>query len=288
MQVQQPPTPPPKARLTRRLPFAKYLEIDAAHFSTLKVIDKSAKHYAHALRHARRDTPALVMGRVLHEMILDPTPPAVAIYEGAARRGKAWDAFEAEHAGETILKRSELEDAAAMRAALLADPIAGPLLAEGEGEVTIEWTMLGHPCKGRIDWLRPSGAWCELKTTKNIDPRAFARDCAKFLYHAQIAFYAGGLEAATGYSAEELPSLITVEKTAPHDVAVYRVGFDSLEAGQRKIDDWIKKLDTARRTKAWPGVAPTLLDLRLPEWTLTEGLADVDMSGIEGDDDGSE
>lgn len=278
-----------RARIIRRLSFADYLAIDAVHFSSLKTIDVSPKHYAHAQRFARKDTSALIFGRVLHEMILDPSPPAAAIYEGKTRRGKEWDAFAAEHAGETILKRSEIEDAAAMRAALLADPVAGPLLAEGHGEVTIEWTMLGHPCKGRVDWLRPNGAPCELKTTKSIVPHAFARDCGKYQYHAQQAFYWGGLCAALGREPPELPTLITVEKAPPYDVAVYRVGYDTLEAGQRKIDTWIKRLDEARRTRTWPGVAPAMLDLRLPEWLLTDGLADVDLSGIEGEeDDGDE
>lgn len=288
MQPRQPPAPPPRAAITRGIPFADYIKIDAAHFSTLKYFDTSARHYAHRIKHDRADTTALVIGRITHAMILDPTPPGVAVYEGKVRRGAAWEAFAAEHAGETILKRDELESCAAMRAAVLAHPVAGPLFAEGEGEVTVTFSMLGHPCKARIDWLRPCGSWCELKTTRTIDPRAFARECARFLYHAQIAFYDGGLEAATGVRPPELPHLVTVEKEAPHDVAVYRVGYDSIEAGQRKIDDWIKKLDTARRTKSWPGVAPDVLDLRLPEWTLTEGLADVDLSGIEGDDHGDQ
>lgn len=282
-------TDPSKARILRRLPFEKYLEIEAVHFSKLKAIDTSPRHYAHRVQHERRDTAALVLGRVVHAMILDPEPPGVAVYEGKVRRGAEWTAFQEAHRGETILKRDELEGAAAMRAAVLAHPIAGDLFAEGDGEVTVTFSMLGLSCKARLDWLRPNGSWCELKTTRAIEPRAFARECARFLYHAQIAFYAGGLAAATGEEAPELPHLVTVEKDPPHDVAVYRVGYDSLEAGQRKIDDWIKRLDAARRSRSWPGVAPDILDLRLPEWTLTEGLADVDLSGIEGDSDhGSE
>lgn len=279
-------TPKPEpARITRHLPFADYLKIDSVHFSTLKAIDVSALHYAHTIAHARRDTSALTVGRVVHASILDPQPLDLAVYEGKVRRGKEWDAFAAEHAGKTILRRDELERASAMRAAVLAHPVARGLFAEGEGEVTIEWSMLGHRCRGRLDWLRPNGGFVELKTTRKIDPRAFARECGSFLYHAQAAFYSGGLAAATGEEAPDLPFIVSVENTPPHDVAVYRVGYDSLEAGQRKVDEWIKKLDAARRSRLWPGVAPDVLDLRLPEYMLTDGLADVELTGLGEDED---
>lgn len=273
------------AKITRGLPFADYLKIDSIHFSTLKAIDTSALHYAHAIAHGRRDTSSLLVGRVTHAMILDPEPLDLAIYEGKVRNGKAWDVFAAEHKGKVILRRDELERSAAMRAAVMAHPVARDLFAEGEGEVTIEFSMLGLACRARLDWLRPNGGFVELKTTRAIEPRAFARECAQRTYHAQNAFYAGALEAATGHISEELPRIVAVENVPPHDVAVYRVGYDSLEAGQRKIDEWIKKLDTARRSKRWPGVAAEEQDLRLPEYTLTDGLSDVDLTGLSGEDD---
>ena len=135
-------------QLLRRLPFADYLAIDAVHNSTLKALDTSAKHYSHATRHARADTTALVIGRVLHAMVLDETPPAVAVYEGKVRRGEKWEAFAAEHEGETILKRDELEDVAAMRAAVLSHPRSAALFAEGEGEVSMVWGATGHQVQG--------------------------------------------------------------------------------------------------------------------------------------------
>jgi exodeoxyribonuclease VIII len=272
------------AHLTYRMPFAEYVKIPAIHFSTLKAIDTSPLHYAHAVKHQRGDTDALRLGRILHAMVLDPSPPDVAIYEGKVRRGKEWEAFAAEHCGQTILRRDEIEKSVAMRAALLAHPIAGGLLAEGEGEVTVEWSMMGHACRGRLDWLRPDGSFVELKTTRRIAPRAFARDFGSFLYHAQIAFYRGGLEAALGVDAsEELPRVIAVENEPPHDVAVYPIGYDVLEAGQRKVDEWIRKIDACRTSRRWPGVAEGEIDLRLADWILSEGMPDVDVGSIGGD-----
>ena len=94
-------------------------------------------------------------------------------------------------------------------------------------------------------------------------------------------FYAGGLATITGREAPEPPHLVTVEKKPPYDVAVYTVEGDAIEAGQRKVDGWLRKLAEARRTGQWPGVAPDVLRLELPDYVLTDGLEDVDIEGIE-------
>lgn len=274
-------------RITRGLPFVDYLAIDAVHNSTLKAIDVSPKHYAHARRNTRKDSPALVIGRVLHSMLLDPEPPHVAVYEGKVRAGKEWLAFCAAHPNETILKRSELEDCAAMRAAILAHPPAAALFAEGEGEVTIEWSQYGIQCKGRIDWLRPCSRWVEVKTTRKIQPARFAHEAGRFLYHAQLAFYDDGLTAITGEEREP-PTLVTVEKFPPYDVAVYRVPQETLDIGRRKVDDWLRKLAAARDSGRWDGVAPGLVDLVLPDYLTTDGLGDVDLTEIEAEGEGNE
>ncbi len=273
------------ARVTHGLPFESYQALDSVHFSTLKTIDVSALHYLRARDAERKDTSALRVGRALHSLLLDADPPGVAIYEGKVRNGKAWEAFEAEHDGEIILRRGEIETVAAMRDAVMAHPIARELLAEGQGEVTIEWSMLGHRCRGRIDWLRPNGAIVEVKTTRKISRRAFAAEFGARFYHAQLAFYEGGLEAATGRAAADLPHVIAIENEPPYDVAVYRVGYDTLEAGQRKIDEWMRALDVCARSGVWPGVGAEILDLRLPDWALSEDV-DLDLSGIGAGDHG--
>jgi hypothetical protein len=56
----------------------------------------------------------------------------VSVYEGAARRGKAWDEWQAEHGDGLVLTASELAKAMPIVDALRADPIAGPLLFSGE------------------------------------------------------------------------------------------------------------------------------------------------------------
>jgi hypothetical protein len=273
-----------KARIVRDLPLAAYLAIPSVHFSTLKAADTSALHYRHAVDHARADTAALTLGRILHAAILTPDAPiGVAVWDGT-RRGKAWEAFEAANGHMTIVTRTQLDTSRAMRAAVLAHPIARALLSEGEGEVTIEWDAGALPSRARLDWLRPNGSIVEVKTTRSIHPRAFAADFARRMYHAQLAFYSRGLTEAQGHGPPELPAMIVVESQPPFDVCVYRIGYDSLEAGERKVSEWLRTVEACTTSGRWPGVGADVMDMRLPDWALGDGLPDVDMGTIGGDE----
>lgn len=272
------------ATLTRGVPFADYLALAGEHFSSLKWLDMSPLHYRHALAHPVGESGAMTLGRLTHAIVLTPELPVdVAIYEGT-RRGRRWETFQAEHAGQTILRAGDpaLVTALAMRAAVQRHPEASRLLRAGEGEVTLRWEAEGSACRGRLDWLRPCGSIVELKTTRSIATRLFMREVAQRLYHVQLAFYTDGLTAVLGHAPPELPAMVAVENAPPYDVCVYRVGFDALEAGQRKVDAWLRTLAECRASGRWPGVGGDgVMDMRLPDWALG-GDEDVDLSGIGG------
>lgn len=269
--------------LIRGLPFADYLALPGVHVSTLKHMDVSALHYRHACDHGSAPSPSMMLGQICHAAILTPDEPVgVAVYDGN-RTGKRWIEFELEHGHKTIVRRKELDASRAMRDAVMRHPEARRLLSRGEGEVSMQWTDAdtGLPCKGRLDWLTSDGQIVEVKTTRAIHPRAFASACARLMYHAQIAFYDVGLHACAPSSARQLPALIAVENLPPHDVAVYRVGFDALEAGARKVAEWMRVLAACEADRRWPGVGGDgTLDLRLPDWALSDG-DDIDIGALE-------
>ncbi len=268
------------------LPFADYLALPSEHFSTLKALDLSPLHYRRAVDHPIADNDALRIGRITHAMILTPDAPTdVAVWDGAVRRGKAWDAFEAENVGKTIVRAADLAGAEAMRAAVYAHPFARSLLSSGAPEVTATWEVNGIACRCRVDWLRDDGAVVELKTTRHVGPRAFMSEFAKRLYHAQVAFYEDGI-AANGVTVDGPSSyVIAVEKDAPHDVCVYRIDSNTIEVGRRKLDDWMTALAECRASGRWPGASDGVIDMVLPDWAVTDGLEDVDVSNLEGSDE---
>jgi hypothetical protein len=269
--------------LTNRLSFDEYDALPGEHFSGLKALDTSPLHYNAAIR--KNDTQAMRLGRTLHALALDPGSVDYVVWSGD-KRGKAWETFKGDHAGSTILTQDELDRALGMRRALNAHPVASPLLAAGHGEVTAAWDLDGVACRARLDWVLPDGGLLELKTTRRIHPVAFSREVVSRLYHAQIAFYSSGLEAARG---ERSPRhvLIAAENEPPHDIAVYNVPAEVLDAGWRKVAGWLRTLQDCRASGRWPGVGGSeLLDLKLPDWALAEGLPEVDLGGIGEHGDG--
>src|SRR5690606_13676340 len=109
---------PPVARLIPRTEFEAYRVIDAVNWSTLKVMAKSPRHYRHALAHPRPPSPAMLLGTAAHLATLeaDRWDDEVRIFDGASRRRKAWEVFQAANPGRLLLNPAEADKAQAMAA----------------------------------------------------------------------------------------------------------------------------------------------------------------------------
>ena len=274
-------TPMTNGTLTRGMPFRQYMKLPGEHSSTLKRMMLSPLHYRHARDTVRADSDDFRIGRATHTAVLEPDrfPLEYVVYSESKTKGegakKNWDAFKAANANKTILDESDYMQALAIRDAVRANPLARDLLAKGSAEVTAQWSHRGTglACKARYDWLGPAGI-VDLKTTRGIDPSSFSRDVAKFAYHVQFALYAEGHAQITG---ERLPFwAIVVEKSAPHDVIVYRVPEPLIEEAWKVAWSLLDRVRECTDSGVWPGIADGALELALPEWangtTKTQGL----------------
>ena len=260
--------------------FETYTKIKGEHFSALKALDTSPRHYLS--QSTQQATEAMRMGRAVHELICDPGANGVAVFDGV-RKGKEWLDFAAMNANKTILTKKEHGRALEMRSAVEQNECARALFARGRGESTIIWDDDGIRCKGRVDWILPDGGLVELKTAVRVTPRSFAASCVSLLYHAQLAFYDHGLTLAQGF-APPSRTIVAIEKKPPYDVVVYRVGTEVIEAGARKVTAWLDTLKRCRDAGQWPGISGDgMIDLVLPDWALTDGLPDVEMEGSDND-----
>lgn len=278
-----------RGTFTLRMPFSEYLALPSVHFSALHHVEVSPLHYLRAAREST-DTAALRFGRALHAVVLTPDDSGVVLWHGAARRGREWLEFAREHADKTILTGPENNTLFGMRDAILCHPRARALLTGGDPEVTAEWTdaQTGLACRCRFDYLRAGGGIVELKTARASHPRAFFREAARRYYHAQLAMQADGYEACTGEPHASV-HVIAVEKSPPYDVCVYAIGPETLDAGRRKVDAWLRVVAECTRTGTWPGAGGDAdVAMQLPAWAESDGLEDPDTSGIENaeDDDG--
>jgi hypothetical protein len=259
--------------------FAEYQALPGVNWSTLKHMAKSPKHYLCEKAPPPYVTAAMIKGRAGHTATLEPDlfGTEYVVFPGARRAGKEWDAFEAQNEGRrTILKTVEAEQAWAMSKVVRAHPFAGPLLAGGEAEVSIQWVdeETGLACKGRMDYLRPR-ALIDLKTSADLDRRRFSMRAMDLAYHAQLSFYLRGLKALGREPVETY--MIAVESAEPYDVACFTMDPAALEIGDALVSELLNKLAECEATKQWPGRYPGVETFYLPRWAYSddEGANDV-------------
>lgn len=249
-----------------RVPRDEYVAIDAVNWSTLREATKSALAYQHRLASVQSETDAMRLGRATHTAVFEPDRllHEYVIWTGGRRAGKEWEEFRAMHEGRTILKPDEYDTAIAIRDAVRAHKPAAKLLKTGAPECALTWTDkdTGIACKARLDWLTPK-CLVDLKTTRDIEARAFGRHFASMLYHCQFAFASMGLR-AHGIQADI--RIIAVESDPPHDVAVYEISEDVLWAGEVRVREALRLVASCRKSRRWPGRYPNPLELILPSW----------------------
>ena len=239
---------------------------DRIRYSHLRAMSRSPLHYrAAASGETRLDSPAARLGTLVHGLVLGGDGGPV-VYEGE-RRGNAWRDFQAAHPGVEIVTAAEVARAVPIANAVMADPVAGPLLrAEGaRREVRMEWEIDGLPCSGTPDSFDPAtGILLDLKTCQTAQPREFASHAWRMSYHAQLAWYAHALELAGETVRECL--LVAVESAAPHGVSVHRLSPRALAEGTRSWRSWWETLRICRAADQWPGYAEAVCDLDVPAW----------------------
>jgi len=265
---------------------ADYDGIDAINISRLKELKRSPQHYQHAINNPKTSA-AMTLGIATHVAVLEPEryDTEFVVYTGR-KAGKDWESFKADAAEKTILTADEHATAMAIAAAVRADDRAIPMLAAGDPEVSMLWSLgaefPGRKAKGRVDWLTSDNGRpliVGLKTARDCRHFAFGSQSAKLGYHMQWAYYFDGYEAITGDAPRMIE--IVVESAPPHAVAVYAISDDVIAQGRDDYRDLLKLLDQCELTGAWPGPQPSVEFLTLPSWAYPDQDDDISSLGLE-------
>jgi hypothetical protein len=234
--------------------------IEELHFSTLKILAKSPMHLRHSLEHGFVATPPMDFGTLGHTLTLGGQE--VAVWDGD-RRGNNWKYFKAENAGKLVVTKKDYDRAAAVRDAVLADPVAAPLLAVPHEQKEVEWvvSMYGRKCAGRIDVC--SQDTIDLKVVADAHPIRFGWQARKLAYHAQIAWYQDARRALGQDPGRGI--LIAVESKPPHAVVVRVLTPRMLEEGRKLTRLWIEELKLCEEAQSWHGYAQTEVELDAPD-----------------------
>jgi len=271
-----PPAAAPPAAAKGPSSAAGYEAYDALaglRWTVAKTMRASPRHYAFRLANPSDDTTGRALGRADHTAVFEPDRFLLdyVLWQGDRRAGKAWEAFEAAHAGRTILKVAEYTKCLAVRDAVRGHPVAGKTLARGKAEQVIQWVdaATGIHCKCKMDWLDPESALYDLKGVPSLEPSLLAATVARAGYHGQMAYYRRGIKAALGV---DLPAkLICVEVTAPHDVGVVALDAEALDAGDAMVADILAKVAECTASNTWPGRCAAETTLSLPKWAMGAG-----------------
>jgi hypothetical protein len=234
-------------------------ELEPLRFSRLKLMAKSAAHYAAGFG---GETGAMRKGTALHSFMLGGAD-RVVLYEGRRdARMAAWRDFQAANDGRHILIKSELDPVEGMRRSLEAHPRAMALLS-GIQEQRIDWTDNGRACRGTPDavHVRQDGSkvGVELKTCVTSHPERFTWQCRKMAYHAQCAWYKNGLERSMAYPPGPVTEfyVVAVESAAPYPVTVFRVDDESLKMGHKQNRLWLEQVLNCERSGHFPAYVET-------------------------------
>lgn len=267
---------------------ADYGDIFGEHFSTLKYMRTSPAHYYYRHKHPPVETPAMLQGRAMHCLMLEPErfPERFSVYEGQ-RRGNVWKEFQAEAVAEdkSIITETEYDNCLEVVDAVMAHDEARKLIdAAVAVEQTLQWQNrdTGLHIKGRVDLVsdvRGDTILTDVKTTADISPWIFSAHCWRMGYFMQAAMYQEGFVEQWPSGATPTMNIIAVEQKPPHDCAVYVLDAASVAAGWDTYIRCLERVQECTLSGEWPGQMPEPELLKAPAWALEKTEMELTLGG---------
>lgn len=257
-------------------PLRVLAEDGTLHFSDLKKIALSGRQYLYGVNHPTSPTSAMLLGTAVHVQLLGPRHGAkpLAVYEGATRRGKEWDAFRLRHADAEILTVSEWDRAVEIAEAVRVDPVAQARLSGASYEVPLAWEESGFRCStSGIDIMSADLKWlADLKTTQSTQPEAWQKHAFRMFYHCQMAWYRRGAR-ANGIDCSHGLYVLGVETKPPYEVVELELTEGMIDLADRTLSLWLEKLrgyvlacPEPTNVTDWPGYAQSSVTWDLAPW----------------------
>lgn len=258
---------------------AEYDALPGMRASYAKTLWHSTPAHLRASMEEKTDSDAFRFGRALHCALLRPIDFAGEFavsprFDRRTKQGKEDAAeFEARAAGATVIDEAEYAAIEAVRASIAGNASAVALLDMAETrEAAFVGSIAGVPAKCRADAVGlKSGVLLDVKTCISAAPRAFARSCADFAYHLQMAFYRSILR-ENGVAVSDVV-LIAAEKAKPYAVALYRMREEDLDAMTPTLERCARLYQDCIERNDFPGYGDSVRELAMPDWSIHGGNA---------------
>ena len=191
--------------------------------SSLKTLLKSPKTYRNVLKYGSSDTPALIQGKLLHWMVLEPHKiQELKVVDATTKTTKAYKEAKAEH-GEVYL-RKEINEAERLTDALLRNEAVLQLLNKAEFEVPAVEMIEGLPFRAKADILKEDMV-IDLKSSQDLNSFRYSAD--KFGYDLQAYLYLKMFD-------KKKCTFIVVDKNST-DIGIFETSDEFLARGQEKF-----------------------------------------------------
>jgi len=233
--------------------------------SDLWKMEDSPEKFKWFLEHPIEQTPAMAFGSACHKFILEPADfgNEYAVAPQVDRRTKegkaAWEEFQQNTEGLTIISLDDAQTIWAMEEALGKCPLARKLIrGKGETEQAFFWTdpETGEKCKIKTDRLvKYNRRWyvVDYKTTQCAETFRFNSDIWKMGYYMQAGMYTEGVMHAKKLKKRPGFLFVAQEKKPPYSVNVIEVSEEVMNAGVAKFHELLEKYHNCKVLDMWPG-----------------------------------
>lgn len=248
------------ATLVDGMPEEEYHAHPALSASGMKQILRSPKHYLQSLNE-RVEKPAFDVGSAAHALVLGVGQPigqideSVLSADGGIRSNAAKAKVEEIRAAGMIpLKPATYQKVIGMRDAILANAKARAILElprYTEVSLFAVDPETGIPLRGRLDIL--AGALCgDVKTTPDVREFKLRSVIQDFAYDVQGEVYRLLVQLVLDIDPEPV-QLIFVEKEAPYEVRVVKLGEGWQAGGYARMRKAIETFQSCIEFGVWPG-----------------------------------
>ncbi|HET7624385.1 MAG TPA: PD-(D/E)XK nuclease-like domain-containing protein [Verrucomicrobiae bacterium] len=260
------------------LPARQYHAAPGVSNSMLKRLARSPAHLQTYLEQPPEQTPAMLFGQIVHQLLLEPDkpwfwavrPPGL---DGRSKEGKEWKARVGE---KPVLEHAQWINVEGAVHSVRSHPTAMLALGSGKSEVSVfRKFTLGHSVlrKARIDFINDGNALVDIKTTDDARPDAFARTLFNLRYHVQAAYYLDiwNDSLSPGETPKESFVFIAVEKEPPYAIGVYDLSRAAINAGRQEYIRLLQLYMECEAQGEWPAYNPDVREINLPAWALRKG-----------------
>lgn len=221
----------------------------------LKALLKSPAHFKEQRRVSKKDTRALRIGRMFHELVLDKYEKDDGTCEAPESKGAA---------AEFSLAKKMAESAEANE--LIAKCLN--MTSPENREVAIVWDDedTGVRCKALLDSVIPNTIIWDLKSAEDASDRGCQDAFVKFDYWLQASHYTSGAK-LLGLNPKEF-WFFFVEKTAPYLVNWMPVDQETIEYGMNVRSALLQTYKDCEENDSWPGYyrPAKAKSLYIPDW----------------------